>query len=77
MTNQIIYNSLYKKYGKVALSKQELAKELGLGLSTISKMMSEGVGLPNFIKVGTAINSRVLFPLDEVASFLSQTVAVA
>jgi predicted DNA-binding transcriptional regulator AlpA len=77
MTNQIIYNSLYEKYGKVALSKQELAKELGMGLSTVSKLMHEGIGLPNYIKVGTAKNARVLFPIDEVANFLSHTVEVA
>ncbi|WP_152183446.1 helix-turn-helix transcriptional regulator [Sulfurimonas indica] len=76
MTHQI-YNSLYEKYGKVALSKQELAQELGMGLSTVSKLMAEGYGLPNYIKVGNSKNSRVLFPIDEVAKFLAQTVEVA
>ncbi len=77
MTNQMIYNSLYEKYKKLALSKSELAQELGMGLSTVSKIMAEGMGLPNYKKVGIAKNSRVLFPLADVAEFLSNTVEVA
>jgi len=77
MVNQLIYNSLYEKYKKLALSKSELAQELGMGLSTVSKLMAEGMGLPNYKKVGTSKNSRVIFPLIDVAEFLSDTVEVA
>ena len=72
-----ILQSLQEKYNKVALSKQELAHELGLGLSTVSKFMSDGIGLPNYKKIGTAKNSRVIFPLINVAEFLADTVEVA
>ena len=70
-------DALQHKYGKLALSKRELAQELGMGLSTVSKLMAEGMGLPNYKKVGIAKNSRVLFPLADVAEFLSDTVEVA
>lgn len=71
------FDALQHKYKKLALSKSEFAKEIGMGLSTISKMMAEGMGLPNYKKIGTAKNSRVIFPLVDVAKFLSDTVEVA
>ncbi len=76
-TKQTIYMSLRETYNKVGLSKSELAKEFGIGLSTVSKMMAEGMGLPNYKKIGNAKNSRVIFPLADVAEFLSDTVKVA
>jgi len=76
-TSTAILQSLQEKYKKVALSKQELANELGLGLSTVSKFMADGIGLPNYKKIGHAKNSRVIFPIVNVAEFLSTTVEVA
>lgn len=76
-TSTAILQSLQEKYNKVALSKQELANELGLGLSTVSKFMADGIGLPNYKKIGHAKNSRVIFPLINVAEFLSDTIEVA
>ena len=74
---QAIYESLQKKYSKSAISKIEFAQEVGLGLSTVSKMMADGMGLPNYKKLGHAKNSRVIFPLINVAEFLADTVEVA
>lgn len=74
---QAIYLSLQEKYKKSGISKPELAHELNLGLSTISKMMADGYGLPNYKKLGTAKNSRVIFPLINVAEFLADTVEVS
>ncbi len=74
---QAIYESLRETYGKSGLSKVELANELGMGLSTVSKMMADGIGLPNYKKIGHAKNSRVIFPLINIAEFLSDTVEVA
>lgn len=70
-------DALQHKYGKLALSKRELAQELGMGLSTVSKMMAEGMGIPNYKKLGTTKNARVVFPLTEVADFLARTTEVA
>lgn len=74
---QVIYESLRETYGKSGLSKVELANELGLGLSTVSKMMADGMGIPNYRKIGEAKNARVIFPLIDVAEFLSDTIKVA
>jgi len=74
---QTIYESLRETYGKSGLSKVELANELGLGLSTVSKFMADGIGLPNYRKIGSSKNSRVIFPLTDVADFLANTVKVA
>lgn len=75
MTNisQIIRNDLLSKYGKSTISKIELANEMGIGLSTLNKYLSEGIGLPEYKKVGTSKNSRVLFPIQAVAEFLADT----
>ncbi len=69
--------NLYSKYKKSTLSKKELAKELGIGLSTLNKYLASGIGLPNYIKMGDSINSRVLFNIRDVAEFLSNTTKVA
>jgi len=71
-----IYMSLQEKYKKLGLSKAELAQELGLGVSTISKRMAEGLDLPNYKKLGSASNARVIFPLVDVAKYISTTVEV-
>ncbi len=77
MFSQVTFDALQHKYNKLTLSKSELAQELGMGLSTVSKMMAEGMGLPNYRKIGTAKNSRVIFPLADVAEFLADTMEVA
>ena len=71
-----IEKNLYQKYKKSTLSKKELAKELGIGLSTLNKYLANGVGLPNFKKMGDSVNSRVLFNIHDIATFLSLTTKV-
>ena len=68
---------LHEKYGKMTLSKQELAKELGISLATVTVRMQKGMNLPNYIKVGSAPNGAVTFPLRDVAEYLTVTVKVA
>ena len=75
--SQVIFEALNQKYNKSTLSKVELASELGIGLSTLNKYLVKGIGLPNYIKLGTAINSRVLFNISDVADFLADTVKVS
>ena len=72
-----IEKNLYQKYRKLTLSKKEFAKEMGIGLSTLNKYLANGMGVPNYIKMGNASNSRVLFNIHDVAEFLSNTVKVA
>ncbi len=76
-TAHAIYNSLRERYQKETISKKETAKEIGVGLSTISRMMAEGIGIPNYKKIGSAKNSRVVFPIVDVAEFLADTIEVA
>lgn len=74
---QLIYHDLKSRYKKATLSKAELANELGISSSTIDRNMKEGIGIPNYRKLGNARNSKVIFNIVEVAEFLSQTVKVA
>ena len=73
----IINDSLIKKYGRLTISKAETATEINIGLSTLSKYMSEGMQLPVYKKIGTSANSRVVFNTIDVANFLADTVEVA
>ena len=71
-----LMDSILKKYNKSTLSKKEAAHELGIGLSTLSKRMNEGIGCPNYIKNGTTGATRVFFPVSEIAEFLTNTTKV-
>jgi len=72
-----IQQQLYSKYKRLTLSKSEVAQEMGIGLSTLNKYMAEGMNLPNYKKIGTAKNSRVIFNVADVAEFLADTIKVA
>lgn len=73
-----IYQNLRTKYNKSAITKQELADELGVSLSAINYNLSRGINLPNYKKLqGVGKYGKVLFPLHEVANYLSQTSKVA
>ena len=72
-TSKDILQDLKERHKKSTLKKDELAKELNMSVSSINRYISLGYGIPNYIKVGDGKNSRVLFPLVDVANFLSQT----
>lgn len=73
-----IYQELKTKYHKSAISKRELAEELGCAESTINYYISKGINLPNYKKLqGKGNGGKVIFPLQEVATFLSQTIKIA
>ena len=71
-----IVSDLLKKYGRSVLLKKELAGELGIALSTLNNYMAKGYGIPRYRKIGDARNAKVVFPIIEVAKFLSETVEV-
>lgn len=75
--NKATYEYLISKYQKVALSKEELANELGISKYTIDSYISKGYGIPEYTKIGNTRNGKVLFPLISVAKFLSNTIKVA
>ena len=61
---------LLNKHGKLGLSRQETADELGISLSFLDKLLREGIGLPNYRKIGKSKKPRIVFPIDAIASFM-------
>jgi len=59
-----------RKYGPL-IDKKQYATIVGCSLSAISNYISHGYGLPNYRKIGTAKNAKVLFSLRDVAEYLS------
>ncbi len=78
MDNSIdsLIQKLYDKHGKSVLTKTEMAKELGVSISTMTIRIAKGVNLPDYIKADSPPNAAVTFPLHEVAKYLSRTVKV-
>lgn len=80
MTNnlfsKIIYNDLSSQFG-YTLTKKELAQVLKISVSSINNYIVKGEGIPEYTKVGTGKNGKVLFPVVAVANYLSNTVLVA
>jgi len=74
---QLILEDLRTRYKKATLSKTEMANELGISASTLDKYRREGIGLPNYKKLGKTKNAKVIFNIVEVAEFLAQTIKVA
>ena len=75
--NTSIYQSLKDKYDGSVLTKKQLANELVCSVSAINNYISKGYGIPQYKKMGNAKNARVVFPIINVASFLSETLSVA
>ncbi len=48
---QYYANYLLNKHGKLGLSRQETAYELGISLSFLDKLLREGIGLPSYRKI--------------------------
>jgi len=67
---QYYANYLLDKHKKLGLSRQETADELGISLSFLDKLLREGIGLPNYRKIGKSKKPRIVFPIDAIASFM-------
>ena len=76
-TAEMIYQDLKSRYNKATLTKKEYSNELGLSVSTIDLYMQKGLGIPNYKKLGTAKNAKVVFSIIDVAEYLSQTIKTA
>ncbi|MFK2822529.1 helix-turn-helix transcriptional regulator [Arcobacter sp. YIC-80] len=72
-----LYEELSERYQKSTLTKKELASELGMSVSSINNYIVKGVGIPEYIKVGTGKNGKVLFPVVNVVDYLSNTIKVS
>ena len=64
-----ILNQLQAKYDKLGLSRTELAKELGLSIATLDRMLANGEDLPRYKRIGR----QYFFPLEEIAAYLENT----
>ena len=62
---------LLKKYDKLGLNRKETAKEIGISLSQLDKLLRAGVGLPNYKRLGRSQKARIVFPINEIADFLT------
>lgn len=72
-----LFEDFTTRYQKSTLTKKELANELGVSVSSINKYIGLGTGIPEYIKIGTARNAKVLFPVVNVVEYLSNTISVA
>lgn len=72
-----IHNDLKQRYNKSTLTKKELSNELNVSVSSINSYIVKGTGIPEYIKVGTGKNGKVLFPVVNVVDYLSHTIRVA
>ncbi|MCT7514781.1 helix-turn-helix domain-containing protein [Aliarcobacter cryaerophilus] len=61
---------LIEKYGRLGLTRQETANELGISLSFLDKLLREGIGLPAYRKIGKSQKPRIVFPVDAIAEFM-------
>lgn len=61
---------LLNKYGRLGISRQETAYELGISLSFLDKLLKEGIGLPNYKKIGKSQKPRIVFLVDAIASYM-------
>jgi len=65
-----IFDTLYAKYNKIALSKKEMAGETGLSISTLDRLRKAGLGC-SYIKQG---NGDIFYPLLECAKYYSESI---
>lgn len=72
-----IHEDLTTRYKKSTLTKKELSQELGVSVSSINSYIVKGEGIPEYVKVGTGKNGKVLFPIVNVVDYLSNTIKVA
>ena len=70
---KIVFETLYKKYNKLALSKCEYARECGLSMSTLDRLRGQGLGC------GYKKERRgdILYPLTEIAKYYSRVTLTA
>ena len=74
---ELVYQDLKSRYNKATLTKKELANAFTVSTSTIDLYISKGIGIPNYKKLGTAKNAKVVFNIIDVAEYLSQTIKTA
>ncbi|WP_321469603.1 hypothetical protein [Halarcobacter sp.] len=67
---RVLFETLYSKYKKIAISKKEMSLETGQSISTLDRLRKSGVGCA-YIKKG---NGDIFYPLTELAKYYTQVV---
>ena len=65
---KVIFEVLYAKYKKIAISKKEMSQESGLSVSTLDRKKKNGLGC-SYIKKG---QGDIFYPLTELAKYYCQ-----
>ncbi len=66
------YTYLSQKYNTLGLTRENLAEELTCSISTIDRLLKEGIGLPAYKRIGNGKRARIIFPITEVARFMDE-----
>ncbi|PHR71308.1 MAG: hypothetical protein COA66_09910 [Arcobacter sp.] len=67
---KIVFEVLYKKHNKIALSKKEMSQESGLSISTLDRLRKNGLGC-SYLKKG---QGDIFYPLNELAKYYTCTI---
>jgi hypothetical protein len=67
---QLVFQTLYAKHGKIALCKKEMSSETGQSISTLDRLRKQGLGC-GYIKED---KGDVFYPLTELAKYYCQAV---
>ena len=67
---KIVFEILYKKHNKMALSKKEMSQESGLSISTLDRLRKNGLGC-SYLKKG---QGDIFYPLSELAKYYTCTI---
>lgn len=67
---KILFDTLYGKYKKVAISKKAMSQECGISVSTLDRLRKQGLGC-SYIKKG---NGDIFYPLTELAKYYTKVV---
>ena len=67
---KVLFETLYAKYRKIAISKKEMSQESGISVSTLDRLRKNGLGC-SYIKKG---QGDIFYPLTELAKYYTQVV---
>lgn len=67
---RVLFETLYSKYKKVAISKKEMSLETGQSISTLDRLRKSGLGC-SYIKKGSG---DIFYPLTELAKYYTQVI---
>lgn len=67
---RIIFETLYAKHKKIALSKKEMSLETGVSISTLDRLRKNGLGCA----YKKEKNGDIFYPISELAKYYTQVI---